>query len=282
VSCSSCPSRFVAQDELSQAKDRLFIMSTMRGQRNPKKRLSNDLRTPKKKKDDRTNKLIMLGYLTRDISFWEKIDTPIVVFADILGDSLGHNRKEEVALPMNTETITKWANKWILPTFDWAVPDIRINSMGLQKTIRTLAEPIYSNFRTEYEKQNPGCYLATWEQVAKCWGHSLRWFGAYWYLHPHLTKKEAYLEALHIGGTEIRYETHVQEVLDRLKACTMKKFYKRQLALQLLNITPIEDIRSSRGPFAGKATFNDEAAASTICMLFSRVYLLVNNTKETY
>jgi hypothetical protein len=99
----------------------------------------------------------------------------------------------------------------------------------------------------------------------------LRWFGAFWYLHPQLTKKQAYLQALHIGGNEIRSETDVQDVLVRLKACAMQDFYKHQLLLQLLKITPIEDIEGSTGP--RKATFNDEAAASTICMLFSRVYL---------
>jgi hypothetical protein len=135
---------------------------------------------------------------------WDLIYEIIVIAAEFLEMQ---DEIHEVALPIDEQKIKAWnpvSTGWILPgTF-------RVTNNDQQGALCKEVGKLYEQVAKSLSK-NTQWEFATWEYVRSLWSGCASFFRTYYFLHPHLSKKEAFDQAKAIGESKIRSAT------DRIK-----------------------------------------------------------------
>jgi hypothetical protein len=172
-----------------------------------------------------TQRLIKLGNMAtpENHTFWDLIFEPILIAAAFMEDDI-----HEVALPIDEDKIKGWRAQ----DDDWQVPPFKITADDMQgalcKEIGRLYTIVINNYYYHTHEQ-----LAPWTCVQQYWSHCASFFRTFWYLHPHLSKKEAFTQARAIGEKQIKLESHRRKVQNSLQLNAKLEHHSRQINILL-------------------------------------------------
>jgi hypothetical protein len=137
-----------------------------------------------------------------NFTYWDKIFGPILLTAEYMGLS---EQVHEVALPIS-EGIVK---KWDAVATNWDIPPFKItNSNDMQGALCKEMARLYDHVTKNITKSCTDQEFLPWESVRGLWSACASFFRTYWFLHPHLTKIQAFANALVIGEDKINRPYH--------------------------------------------------------------------------
>jgi hypothetical protein len=192
-------------------------------------------------------------------TFWDLIFEPIRIAAAFMEDDI-----HEAALPIHEDTIRAWSSQ----DANWQVPPFKITTDNMQgalcKEIGRLYKLVIDNYSTHTEEK-----LVPWTCVLNYWSQCASFFRTFWFLHPHLSKKEAFTQARAIGEKKIILESHRRKVQNSLQSDAKLEYHSRRinilLSTSLHKVTPDDNDQELTEDYF---MYNDEERAQEMLKEF--------------
>ena len=164
----------------------------------------------------------------QDTTYWDHMYGPISLAASFL--NMGESEHHEVALPMDVTNIRQYdlvKNKWELPGM------FKITNHGLQGALCKEIERVYKNTVINHCRSVPNAEFQPWIYVQTVWSQAASFFRTFWFMHPHLSKKQAFDQARALGTQRIRLPTHRLECVHEVKAKSKLSHYSKEMNIML-------------------------------------------------
>jgi len=172
--------------------------------------------------------LISLGHMhtPHAKTHWEKIFEPLKLAATFFGEDIC-----EIALTMEHNFVKSWKPE---DTGNWQLPRFRIDGAGQLRVgavVNAVGE-MYTKVRDNYFKSS-GTLLAEWNVVKDAWSACATWFYHYWVIHPHLSKKQAYLNALQLGSETVQCKADTTKLMKQYRDERQAQYWWRKTDILL-------------------------------------------------
>jgi hypothetical protein len=174
-------------------------------------------------------RLIKLAYMVKpqEHTYWQQIYEFILIAAEYMGMK---NEIHEVALPIDHQTIVKWhpeASNWKLPRFNMHTDNMQ---GALSKEIGRLYTEVTNSHTKKAEAETQ---FLPWDIVKGEWSACASFFRTYWFLHPELSKKEAFRKALILGEAKILVKSNRLAVEKSLVLDAQHRFHAQKINILL-------------------------------------------------